>query len=104
MQSKSPTPKHKFEGHESKISSFVFLHDNVHVVSGSWDGTMRKWNCDTGHLVGKPWKREGGRILTLALSPDGKTIVCGRKDGSLQRWDTDGNMMKSIWTGHSGWV
>ncbi|OAX32267.1 WD40 repeat-like protein [Rhizopogon vinicolor AM-OR11-026] len=98
------TAKHKFEGHEIDIWSFVFLHDNVHVVSGSRDGTMRKWNCDTGRLVGEPWKGEGRDILALALSPDGKTIACGREDGSVQRWDTDGKMTESIWTAHSDWV
>src|SRR5882757_7952531 len=103
MQSKIPTAKHKFEGHEREIYSFVFLHDNVHVVSGSLDGTMRKWNCDTGRLVGEPWKGEGRLILALALSPDGKTIACGRGNGSVQRWDTDGKM-KSTWTGHSNSV
>jgi WD40 repeat protein len=104
MQSRTPTAKHKFEGHEGEIYSFVFLHDNIHVVSGSWDGTMRKWNCDTGRLVGEPWRREGGRILALALSPDGKTIACGRAYGSVQRWDTDGKMIENTWTSHSGWV
>ncbi|OAX35106.1 WD40 repeat-like protein [Rhizopogon vinicolor AM-OR11-026] len=102
MQSKTPTAKHRFEGHQRTIRSFIFLHDNIHVVSGSWDGTMRKWDCDTGCLVGEPWKREGGRILALALSPDGKTIACGRVDGSVQRWDTDGKMIESIWRGGSG--
>ncbi|OAX32351.1 WD40 repeat-like protein, partial [Rhizopogon vinicolor AM-OR11-026] len=90
--------------HESDIRSFVFLHDNVHVVSGSLDGTMRKWDCDTGHLVGIPWQGKGGSILALALSPDGKTIACGRKDGKVQRCDTDGKMINRIWTGHSDWV
>ncbi|KAG1780612.1 WD40-repeat-containing domain protein [Suillus placidus] len=99
-QSKIPTPRHKFEGHEKEIWGFVFLHDNIHIVSGSVDGTMRKWNCDTGLAVGKPWKSEGGRIYTLALSPDGKMIACGREDGSVQRWTTDGEMIKDVWTGH----
>jgi WD40 repeat protein len=96
-----PTPKHRFEGHRSIIYSFVFLHDNVHIVSGSLDGTMRKWGCDTGLPVGKAWKGEGGHIWALALSPDGRTIACGREDGSVQRWNTDGEMIKRIWTGHS---
>ncbi|KAG2336184.1 WD40 repeat-like protein [Suillus weaverae] len=61
---------------------------------------MRKWNCDTGLLVGEPWSGEGGTIHALALSPDGKTIACGREDGSVQRWDTDGKMIEGIWTGH----
>jgi len=74
----------------------VFLQDNVHIVSGSYDGTMRKWDCKTGLLVGEPWK-EKGLVLALALSPDGKTIACGRSDGSVQRWDTNGQMKEDIW-------
>src|SRR6267154_6870667 len=98
---KRPTPKHEFEGHTNNIWSFVFLHDNVHIVSGSEDGTMRKWSRDTGLVVGEPWEGEGGIILALALSPDGKTIACGREDGSVQRWNTDGEMIEGVWTGHS---
>jgi WD40 repeat protein len=100
-QSKRLTPKHEFEGHEKDIWSFVFLHDNEHIVSGSEDGTMRKWNCDTGLVVGEPWKSEGGGIYALALSPNGKMIACGREDGSVQRWTTDGEKIEGDWTGHS---
>ncbi|KAG2043316.1 WD40-repeat-containing domain protein [Suillus americanus] len=103
-QSKRPTPKHKFEGHEQGIWGSIFLHDNVHIVSGSVDGNMRKWNCDTGLVVGEPWKGEGGGIYALALSPDGKIIACGRGDGSVQRWTTDGEMIGGAWRGHSEWV
>ncbi|KAG0698298.1 WD40-repeat-containing domain protein [Suillus ampliporus] len=93
-----PAPEHRYQGHEKAIWSFVFLHDNVHIVSGSWDGTMRKWDCNTGLPVGQPWKGEGGKISSLALSPDGKMIGCGREDGSLQRWNTDGEMIVGVWT------
>jgi hypothetical protein len=97
----APPPKYEFDGHRGDIWSFVFLHDNVHIVSGSWDGTMCKWDCDTGLLVGEPWKGEGGRILALELSPDGRRIACGREDGSVQRWNTDGKVIEGVWTGHS---
>ncbi|KAG2115041.1 WD40-repeat-containing domain protein [Suillus clintonianus] len=100
-QVKGPIPKYKFEGHENTIWDFVFLHDNVHIVSSSEDGTLRKWNCDTGLIVGEPWEGKGGRIYALALSPDGKTIACGREDGSVQRWNTDGEMIGGVLTGHS---
>jgi WD40 repeat protein len=101
-----PILKHEFEGHEKEIWNFVFLHDNlnIHIVSGSADGTMRKWNCNTGRAVGKPWKGKGGSIYALALSPDGKMIASGSEDGSIQRWNTDGEMMEGVWTSHSDWV
>ncbi|KAG2344384.1 WD40 repeat-like protein [Suillus weaverae] len=104
-QTKGPPPKHNFEGHARAIRDFVFLHDNIHIVTGSEDGTMRKWNYDTGLLVGKPWSGEGGSIYALALSPDGKTVACGRADGSVQRWNTEGKMVfEGAWRGHSDWV
>lgn len=100
-QPKKPTPKHRFKDHDNQILDFVFLRDNIHVVSGSLGGVMRKWNCDSGLLVGEPWSGEGGTIHALALSPDGKMIACGREDGSVQRWNTKGEMIEGIWTGHS---
>ncbi|KAG2344365.1 WD40 repeat-like protein [Suillus weaverae] len=104
-QSNRPTPKNKFEIRGKRIRDFVFLHDNIHVVGGSEDGTMRKWDCDTGLTVGKPLKSKGGRMYALALSPDGKTIACGRADGSVQQLNTDGKMMlQSVWRGQSNWV
>ena len=103
-ESKKPSPKHKFEGHKEPIWSFVFLHDNKHIVSSSRDGTMRKWDCNTGLLVGEPWQGEGGEILALALSPNGNIIACGREDGSVQQWNTDGKMIKGVWMGHSNRV
>ncbi|OAX36848.1 WD40 repeat-like protein [Rhizopogon vinicolor AM-OR11-026] len=97
-------PKHEFKDHYAPIWSFVFLHDNVHIVSSSQDGTMCKWDCDTGLVVGKPWGSGGERIYALALSPDGKTISCGRGNGRVEMWNTDGEMSEGIWTGHSSSV
>jgi WD40 repeat protein len=65
---------------------------------------MRKWDCETGLLVGEPWERGVGSILALALSPDGKAIACGRDDGIVQRWNTDGEMSEDVWMGHSDHV
>ena len=78
--------KYTFEGNQGVIRSIVFLQDNVQMVSGSDDGTICKWDCETGQLVGEPWKGEY-QVRALALSPDGKTIGCGRIDESVQQWD-----------------
>lgn len=101
VQSKRPAPWYELRGHKQAISNFVFLHDDVHIVSGSVDGTIRKWNCDTGQVVGEPWEGEGGDIHALALSPDGRVIACGRVNGSVQRWNTDGMMIEDVWTNHN---
>lgn len=84
------------------VRSVVFLQDSIHIVGGLEDGTMRKWD-HTGNPIGKPWEGTGGSIYVVALSPDGKMIACGRSDGSVQRWDTNGKM-EGAWSGHRDWV
>jgi WD40 repeat protein len=100
-QSNLPTPKHEFQVHQQWTSSFVFLDDNVHIVSGADNGdkgTMHKWDCKTGLLVGEPWVRKSRGIRALALSPDGKTIACsGAEDRTILRWNIDGEIVKGIW-------
>lgn len=85
VQWEEPSLKREFDGHREAIWGFVFLYDNIHIVSGSVDGTIRKRNCDTELVVGEPWKGEGRRIYALAFSPDGKIIACEREDGNVQR-------------------
>ena len=36
--------------------------------------------------------------MTKTIFPD---VACGRDDGSLQRWNTDGEMSEDVWMGHS---
>ncbi|KAJ8582711.1 WD40 repeat-like protein [Rhizopogon salebrosus TDB-379] len=107
-----PTPKYKFQSHwPEEIRSFVFLHDNIHIVGGSLGGSMNKWDCDTGLLIGRPWERDrllitpeawSGIIWALALSPAGKIIACGKGDGSVELWDTDGKI-KQVWRNDDYW-
>jgi WD40 repeat protein len=47
-------------------------------------------------LSGSHGKAISGSINALALSPDGKTIACGNDHGSVQQWDTDGEI-KGVW-------
>lgn len=92
-------PKQQFECQGLVVKNFAFLHDSIHIVSGSLDGTICKWNLQTGRQVGEPWEREGEAMLlrTLALSPDGQTIACGMDDGSVVRWTTEGKVIEDVW-------
>ena len=102
ISNKTPL-KHEFVGHTDYIWSLVFLQENVHIMSGSGNGTVRKWDCETGLLVGQPWK-VGDKVYSLALSPNREMIVCGRGDRSVQWWDMNGQRMEGIWKGHSNVV
>jgi hypothetical protein len=37
----------------------------------------------------------GGRKYAGTSAPDGTMIACGRKDGSVQWWGTDGEMIEA---------
>jgi WD40 repeat protein len=104
MQSRGAIGEHGFEGHGGSTRGFFSLHNNDCIVSGSPNGTICKWDCATRYIIGVPWKGEDGGINSLALSPDGRMIACGRNDGSVQRWNTLGEMTEGTWTGHSSCV
>jgi WD40 repeat protein/serine/threonine protein kinase/tetratricopeptide (TPR) repeat protein len=50
------------------------------------DDIARLWDPVTGHPIGVPLRHPGG-IRGVVLSPDGKTVLTGGRDGTLRLWD-----------------
>ena len=47
----------------------------------------------------------GGRVNSVALSPDGQSIVSGSEDGKIRMWNTmTGETVAGPFTGHTDWV
>jgi WD40 repeat protein len=44
------------------------------------------------------------RVLSVAFSPDGKSIVSGSNDNTLRLWDLHGNQIGQPFQGHEDWV
>jgi len=55
-------------------------------MSASGDGSIRQWTRD-GKEVGKPWRIEGGAVVSIAVSPDGTMAISGSVDGRLRLWN-----------------
>ena len=83
-------PIRRFEGHTDNVNSVAFSPDGLLIASGSYDGTVRFWDVQTGKEIRR---FEGHRkayamgVLSLAFSPDGRSIASGDHDGTVQLWD-----------------
>jgi WD40 repeat protein len=59
------------------------------------------WDMDRGAQVGEEWEDKDFGVETIALSPDGKTIVNGSMDGTVKLWNIDTGKVIKNWTGHT---
>src|SRR5438132_8547829 len=77
------------EGHTEIVSAVAFSPDGKHVVTGSFDKTLRVWETRTGKEI----KMFGGAsghqdlVLSVAFSRDGRFLASGSSDKTAKLWD-----------------
>jgi WD40 repeat protein len=107
----------RLTGHMGNVMSAVFTPGGDHVLSASNDGGLILWNVAQGTPeFGNPvlqFQDHAQRVLTVALSPDGKLAVsggCSRFDGptclegELIVWDVNTGLPIRQFLGHRDWV
>ena len=62
------------------------LPNGRHVVSGSWDHTLRVWDLATGETT-KTLQGHTGSVSAVAVTPDGRHVISGSWDHTLRVWD-----------------
>ncbi|KAG2065892.1 WD40 repeat-like protein [Suillus decipiens] len=70
------------------VTSVSFSPDGAHIVSGSWDETVRLWDAVTGEPVGEPLQGHTNWVNSVSFSPDGTRIVTGSSDETVRLWNT----------------
>ena len=85
------------------IYSVAFLVNEKHVVSGGYEGKIRRWRVEDGEEVGMPMDA-GNHILSIAVSRDGKWIVSGTKNGLVTVWNAESGKKVTEFTGHMDYV
>jgi WD40 repeat protein len=69
-----------WERHDSSVTCLHWFPDAQEVASGSEDGTIRRWNPDTGRQIALLIEASHGWVCTLKYSPQGDRFANGRED------------------------
>jgi WD40 repeat protein len=79
-----------------------FSPDGKWIAAGS-DSDVKIWDAATKRVV-KTLSGHSAKVLTVAFSRDGKSLVSGARDNMVLIWDLAGNQPVRRLAGHSGQV
>jgi guanine nucleotide-binding protein subunit beta-2-like 1 protein len=96
----------RLTGHSHYVQDVAISSDGQFALSGSWDGTLRLWDLNTG-LTTRRFVGHTKDVLSVAFSADNRQIVSGSRDRTINLWNTLGQCKYSIKEAedcHKEWV
>ena len=101
------TPRRALTGHSHYVQDITISSDGQFALSGSWDGSLRLWDLNTGtttrRFAGADQHKKD--VLSVAFSADNRQIVSGSRDKTIKLWNTLGECKYTIQEdGHTEWV
>jgi guanine nucleotide-binding protein subunit beta-2-like 1 protein len=103
-ESNYATPRRALTGHSHFVQDIVISSDGQFALSGSWDGTLRLWDLNTGTTT-RRFVGHTKDVLSVAFSADNRQIVSGSRDKTVKLWNTLGECKYTIEDqGHTEWV
>src|SRR6266481_3527301 len=96
-------PRQTMRGHTGDVNGVAHLPGGRGIITSSYDGSLRRWDLESGAQIGDDWRYNGDEaaVWSLALSPNGKTIASGSRDGTLRLWNVETEKVIAKWTGHT---
>ena len=103
-EDKYGSAQRRLTGHSHFVQDVAISSDGQFALSGSWDGTLRLWDLNTGQTT-RRFIGHHKDVLSVAFSADNRQIVSGSRDKSINLWNTLGQLKFSITDdGHREWV
>jgi len=96
--------RRRLTGHSHYVQDVAISSDGQFALSGSWDGTLRLWDLNTGNTT-RRFVGHTKDVLSVAFSADNRQIVSGSRDKTINLWNTLGQLKFTITEdGHKEWV
>jgi WD40 repeat protein/transcriptional regulator with XRE-family HTH domain len=89
-----------WQAHTDTIRALAFSPNGGTLATGSWDGSIKLWDIETGALFWTSWFSDN--IESLAFAPDGRTLASGGDDATVQLWDAHTGAHLQALTSQSG--
>ena len=87
--------------HYGGVLAIAFSPDGQWLASGSYDGTVRLWNVETGKPL-QTMYGHGREVVTILFSKNGKVLTSGSFDHSIRRWDLESGRELQVRDCHDG--
>ncbi len=87
------------DGHSGWVTDGVFLPSGERIVTASFDAQLKLWSAATGELLKSLSQPELPHCL--AVSPDGRHIAAGLRDGSVRLYDPEHLVENARLVGHT---
>lgn len=90
-------------GHDKSTEALAVTHNGSHVISSSWDGTVKAWNLATGQTE---WILTEGDFIshgvnTITVTPDNYFTILGLNDGKLKLCNLVTGEVEREYIGHN---
>jgi len=98
-------PRRALRGHNHFVCDVCITSDGNFALSGSWDGSLRLWEINSGRCI-RQFVGHKKDIITVAISPTNRQILSGARDRSIKLWNILGQCKNTLSGQHShnDWV